>query len=220
MLARLLVISGPAYVKKFVEKTGGITIIQHHLKRWWSIPTIWPICFAVLFGRDIAAINLERKFDLYNLLEIFDSEDGVRITCPEILPVLTGMLQSGLKSVTKEQADPDSPFFGRSVVDPGSSSWDAVALESTRLRSMSLNKELASLGVPLPYSPKLLCMLTVDRLGDIEGTTPCRIRFGITYHNKISRGHALQVARISRLCSKIRLRPRATLSSLPCYCKL
>lgn len=166
MLARLLVISGPAYVKKFVEKSGGITIMQYRLKRWWGIPTIWPICFAVLFGRDIAAINLDRNFDLYNLLEIFDGEGGVKIACPEILPVLTGMLQSGLKSVTTDQAD---PFFGRSAADPGSSTSDAVAPEFTGLRSMSLNRELASLGMSLPFEAKISCMLTGGRLGDDQG---------------------------------------------------
>lgn len=151
MLARLMVISGPGYVKKFVEKSGGITIMQYRLKRWWNIPTIWPICFAILFGRDIAAINLERNFDLYNLLEIFGSEDGVRIAYPEILPVLTGMLQSGLKSVTTDQADPDSPFFARSTADLGSSSLNAEAPEFTRLQTMSLSMELASLRMSLPF---------------------------------------------------------------------
>ena len=203
MLARLMVISGPAYVKKFVEKSGGITIMQHRLKRWWSIPTIWPICFAILFGRDIAAINLERNFDLYNLLEIFASEGRVKIACPEVLPVLTGMLQSGLKSVTTDQADPDSPFFGRSATDLGSSSWDVVAPEFTRLRSMSLNRELASLGMSSLSGPKLSCMLTVGRLGDNPGSTRCGFRFGTTYYNEISLGHALQVSRISRLCDDI-----------------
>lgn len=165
MLARLIVISGPAYVQKFVEKSGGITIMQYRLKRWWSIPTIWPICFAILFGRDIASISLERNFDLYNLLEIFDSEGGVKIACPEILPVLTGMLQSGLKAITTDQADPDSPFFGRSAADLDSSSWDAVAPEGSRLRSMSLNKELASSG-EFSFHFRVSCMLTEGRLGD------------------------------------------------------
>lgn len=157
MLARLLVISGPAYVKKFVEKTGGMIIMQYRLKRWWNVPTVWPICFAILFGQDIASIDLEKKFDLYNLLEIFGSDERMRIACPEVLPVLIGMLRSGLKSVTKEQADPDSPFIGKFSADPGSLSWDTVAPESTRARSMSLDAELAFLGVSLRFDSKLLC---------------------------------------------------------------
>ena len=154
MLARLMVISGPAYVKKFVEKSGGITIMQYRLKRWWSISTVWPICFAILFGQDIASINLERNFDLYNLLEMFGSGAGVTIAYPEILPVLTGMLQSGLKSVTTDQADPDSLSFERSAADPDFSSRDEVAPEYNRLRSMSLNKELESLSMFLSFEPQ------------------------------------------------------------------
>lgn len=150
--------------------------MQYRLKRWWSISTVWPICFAILFGRDIAAINLERNFDLYNLLEMFGSEGGVTIAYPEILPVLTGMLQSGLKSVTTDQANPDSPFFERSAADPGSSSRDAVAPESNRLRSMSLNKEVESLSMSLSFEPRPSCMLIMVRLGDDQGSTSCGIR--------------------------------------------
>lgn len=157
MLARLLVISGPAYVKKFVEKTGGMIIMQYRLKRWWNVPTVWPICFAILFGQDVASIDLEKKFDLYNLLEIFGSEDGVRIAYPEVLPVLIGMLRSGLNSIIKEQADPDSPFFGKFSASPGSLSWDSIAPEPTRPRSMSLDAELAFLGVSLRFGHKLFC---------------------------------------------------------------
>ena len=158
MLARLLIISGPAYVKKFVEKNGGMVILQYRLKRWWGIPTIWPICLAILFGQDIAAVNLERKFDLYNLLEIFDNESGVKIIYPEVLPVLTAMLRNGLKSITREQTDPESPSFGGIAPDPDPSTHDTAAPRATRAHSMSLDVELASSGLSPPSGSKLLCL--------------------------------------------------------------
>jgi beige protein homolog 1 len=203
ILARLLVISGPAYMKKFVEKTGGTIIMQYRLKRWWNIPTIWPISFAIFFGKDIAAIDLERTFDLYNLLECFEGNDGGRIACPEMLPVLTGMLQSGLKSVTKDQGDPESPFYRRTDADAASSSLDATAHESTAARSMSLDAELASLGFLLPLTLNSHALLMMNRLDEVQGTTPCRIRFVTTYGDEVSLRYALQVPSISRFCRYI-----------------
>ena len=109
MLARLLVVSGPCYMKKFAEKTGGIVIMQRLLRRWWNIPSVWPICFAVLFGQDVAAIDMGRDFDLFNLLEAFNANLQIQVVYPEIFPVLAGMLQNGLRAITRDQTDPDSP---------------------------------------------------------------------------------------------------------------
>ena len=117
ILARLLVISGPAYMSKFVEKTGGITVMQHRLKRWWNIPVMWTICFAIFFGIDLAKIDFGRSFDLFNLLELFSSGDEVTVAYPEMLPVLKSMLQSGLMNVTRDQSDPDSPMTSPKLHD-------------------------------------------------------------------------------------------------------
>lgn len=144
ILARLLVVNGSNYVKKFAEKTGGIIIMQHRLKRWWNIPTIWPICFAILFGRDIATVNLERKFDLYSLLESFAPESQVKVMYPEMLPVLTAMLQSGLKAIARDQKDPDSPLAegmnGTSHIPDES----LAPTKDFQRQSMSLNMEFTS----------------------------------------------------------------------------
>ncbi|KAJ5649607.1 uncharacterized protein N7484_003330 [Penicillium longicatenatum] len=98
ILARLLVVHGSGYSKKFSEKNGGYTILEHHLKRWWNVPVLWTICFSILFGRDIALLNLDRPFDGPGLLKLFLSDGDLRIVNPEMLPVITGMLKSGLKS--------------------------------------------------------------------------------------------------------------------------
>lgn len=106
ILARLLVIHGSSYTKKFSEKSGGFTIMRHRLKRWWYIPALWPICFAILFGVDVGRLNLDRPFDHFNLLELFTSKGEPKVVIPDVLPVITGMLQSGLKSVIAREMDP------------------------------------------------------------------------------------------------------------------
>lgn len=110
ILARLLVISGPVYMKKFEEKTGGIVIVQRRLRRWWSITSLWPICFAILFGQDVAAMNMERDFNLFNLIDALNVSSKSQVVYPEIFPVLAAMLENGLRAITKEQSDPDSPM--------------------------------------------------------------------------------------------------------------
>lgn len=146
ILARLLVVNGPNYIKKFAEKTGGIVIMQHRLKRWWNIPTIWPICFAILFGRDIATVNLERTFDLYSLLESFALESQAKVMYPEMLPILTAMLQSGLKSIARDQKDPDSPLARRANGTAPTPDESLVPITTFQRQSMSLNTEFTLSG--------------------------------------------------------------------------
>ena len=93
ILARLLIIHGSGYVSKFAGKTGGFAIMRHRLKRWWDLPTLWPICFSILFARDVADIDFERPFELFSLLETFSN---CKVVYPNVLPVITSMLQSGL----------------------------------------------------------------------------------------------------------------------------
>ncbi|KAJ5653278.1 hypothetical protein N7490_000281 [Penicillium lividum] len=101
VLARLLVVHGSGYSKKFSDKNGGYKILECHLKRWWSIPVLWTICFAILFGRDIALLDLDRPFESAGLLQLFLSDGDLRIVNPEMLPVISEMLKSGLRSIVE-----------------------------------------------------------------------------------------------------------------------
>ncbi|PBP15812.1 beige/BEACH domain-containing protein [Diplocarpon rosae] len=141
ILARLLVIHGSGYVTKFASKTGGFAIMRYRLKRWWDIPTLWPICFGILFGRDVADIDLERSFELYSLLEPFND---CKVVYHGILPVIMAMLQHGLKDVLRTQDDPDSPLTERRNGQdaPKTASGLSVPPSANRRRSMSLTKEL------------------------------------------------------------------------------
>ena len=144
ILARLLIASGPSYVQKFVDKTGGIVIMQHRLKRWWNIPTIWPISFAILFGLDVSHIDFSRSFDLYSLLEIFAHERDASVIYPAMLPVIIAMLGEGLRTITRNQSDPDSPLAEKNNNDIVVPIQEPAVLLHTRQRSMSLNVATSS----------------------------------------------------------------------------
>ncbi|KAK3365220.1 hypothetical protein B0T24DRAFT_428692 [Lasiosphaeria ovina] len=146
ILARLLVTQPPGYTAKFAAKTGGFWIMAHRLKQWWDIPTMWPILFGILFGYDVANINFDKSFDFFSLLEIFGHS---RVVFPEVLPVITSMLQHGLRDILKHQDDPDSP-----AGDPGTVKSPTETPEPPqtrpRAKSMELGKALESRRTRLP----------------------------------------------------------------------
>lgn len=132
ILARLLVTQPSGYTAKFATKTGGFWIMAYRLKQWWDISTLWPILFSILFGYDVANINFDKSFDFFSLLEIFGNS---RVVFPDVLPVITSMLQHGLRDVLKYQDDPDSP-----AGEPGSlkSPKDSLGPVQTRPRARSM----------------------------------------------------------------------------------
>ena len=138
ILARLLVVSGQSYVEKFVDKTGGVVIMQHRLKRWWNIPSLWPLCFAILFGVDVATIDSSRAFDLFGLLDMFASRTKVAVVYPAMLPIITSMLGEGLRTVTRDQSDPNSPMVGKGSVEDKLSTRNPITHAHARQRSMTL----------------------------------------------------------------------------------
>ncbi|KAH0538184.1 hypothetical protein FGG08_005200 [Glutinoglossum americanum] len=155
ILARLLISHGPGYVSKFATKTGGFVVMRHRLKRWWNIPTIWPICFAILFNHDVAHIDFGRPFELYSLLETFSANGAAKVVYPEVFPVIASMLQNGLKTIVMDQKNPDSPLRELGNGDSGFLRPNESAPKHTRRRSMSLNVELASLEDKKPTEQRL-----------------------------------------------------------------
>ncbi|KAI1460228.1 beach-domain-containing protein [Annulohypoxylon moriforme] len=140
ILARLLVTHGTAYTNKFAGKTGGFCIMAHRLKRWWDISTLWPVCFSILFGYDVAEIDFEKNFDFFSLLETFGK---CKIVNPDALPIITAMIQHALKDILKDQEDPASPPLGDLNLTEPKISRPEPGLRP-RARSMSLKKELES----------------------------------------------------------------------------
>ena len=107
---------------------------------------MWPICFAVLFGQDVASIDFERTFDLYNLLATFMPREGARVVHPEILPVITAMLQNGLRSIITDQEEHESTLASRTPSRGTESRVAPTSFMHNRQRSMSLTTSQASTG--------------------------------------------------------------------------
>ncbi|KAI9812298.1 MAG: hypothetical protein M1827_004747 [Pycnora praestabilis] len=161
ILARLLTVHGVNYVKKFAEKTGGFVIMRHRLRRWWNIATIWPICFAILFDQDVAKVDFERSFNLNSLLEIFSTNDKAKVIYPEIMPVITAMIQNGLKTIVRNQGSPDSPVQEQNVGNERLHKANVQEAQHILQRSMSLSAELASHNSKQPSEQRLLMYATL-----------------------------------------------------------
>ena len=141
ILARLLVANGPHYVKKFADKTGGFVILKNRLKNWWNTPGIWTICFALLFGMDVARIDFERDFDVFNLVEVFlakGSNRRLEIVYPAVFAVITAMLDTGLRAIVK---DP-----GKAEDNAPSNQSSEATVSRGRRRTMSLNAQQPVVG--------------------------------------------------------------------------
>lgn len=138
ILARLLVTQPSGYTAKFAAKTGGFWIMAYRLKQWWDISTLWPILFSILFGYDVANIDFDKSFDFFSLLELFGNS---RIVFPDVLPVITSMLQHGLRDILKYQDDPDSPA-GDPAASKGPADGFGIVQTRPRARSMELGQAL------------------------------------------------------------------------------
>ena len=127
---------------------------------------MWLICLAILFGKDVANINMERPFDVYNLIETFVDKGQARVIYPEILPAITAMLQAGLRAITRDESDPDSPLSEKK--DSASEALSPDPQFSTvhrRLPSLPLMEDLPKLGNFHLRISKYKGSLTSDRSG-------------------------------------------------------
>jgi hypothetical protein len=139
ILARLLVAHGTAYVNKFVAKSGGFVIMANKLRRFWDIPTLWPICLGILFGYDVAGIDFDMDFDVPSLIDLFSKQ---KVLYSDAMVIVTSMLQQGLKDVMRHQDDPDSP--AKSMVPSITRSTEAEGQPRPRSNSMELGCVLAN----------------------------------------------------------------------------
>lgn len=183
ILARLLVIQGPHFVKKFT-RDGGFTNLKHRLKAWWNTPPVWTICFAILFGADVGKINFERDFDLYNLMDAFSSNGQITIAYPDIFPAMTAMLETGLRVVVKQQEALERPATsqgenGNDAKGPTPSPPKATG----RKRSMSLESELASRGMySYSYVAALILIANSRTPAAFLKTETCGLCSNIAYY--------------------------------------
>lgn len=130
ILARVLVVHGSNYVKKFKQKSGGFEIMYHRLKRWWHLPALWPICFAVLFDVDVGLLDLDRAFDLFGLVDLFGS-NSFMVVNPAMFKVIVGMLQSGLKTIVTSDAAVNSAMPDSDGSRPSLSHRQRLSMSNT-----------------------------------------------------------------------------------------
>jgi hypothetical protein len=137
ILARLLVLHGGGYVRNFAEKTGGFQVLARRLRPWWSIPGLWMNLFAILFNVDVANLDYEgvggEAFNQFTLAEAFNTAKG-EVVWREVIPVITAMLEEGLKCVVKD-SDAEAPGD-----ESGKSSDEQKSTQAGRPRSTSTLK--------------------------------------------------------------------------------
>ncbi|KAJ5165433.1 Concanavalin A-like lectin/glucanase subgroup [Penicillium coprophilum] len=129
ILARLVVVIGSGYSKKFAEKSGGYIILEHRLKSWWDIPALWPICFSILFGVDHALLNVDEPFHPYELLRALLAEGDLKVVFPDMLPVIMNMLKCGVRNLTTTNAQENA----QGSLEERVSKLDAPKMNSLRL---------------------------------------------------------------------------------------
>lgn len=145
--------------------------MKNRLKRWWNVAPLWPICFCILFGKDVAKINTEGPLDLYELLSTFASDEKTKVVYPEVLPVIAAMLKAGVGTVVA-----DSPLE-EPVVDPKAKV--DVNLEApkvhARKRSLSLNDRSGTSCFPHPHQRQPKAKLTINSRKSNNPQTPHRV---------------------------------------------
>lgn len=150
ILARVLIVNGQHYVEKFSDKTGGFTIMQHRLNRWWDQPKLWVICFAILLGRDVAQLDLNGPMNLHALMSSSPPTD-IKVVYPQIVTVLLALLQTGLKALIQSQPDPASPL----ARDPRSANSPTSPLGERTMRNRAVSLQAG------PLSPAELRMKNI-----------------------------------------------------------
>jgi beige protein homolog 1 len=120
ILGRVMFMLGPQHVREYFVKKDmdGFVILKQRLKVWWNMPAIWIVCFALLFGHDVTTINFDVEFNHFNLAEIF-SQRPVIVVYPEIFPVITAMLEHGLRAIVQDSEGDGTN--GSSSARPGNS---------------------------------------------------------------------------------------------------
>lgn len=151
ILARLLITHGSTYVKKFADKSGGFSILKQRLKVWWNMPSIWIVCFALLFGHDISTIDFDGEFNHFNLADLF-GQRPVYVVYPEAFTIVTAMLEHGLRSLVQDRgqeakAEPESPSPALKVQSNGS---PRKLAESGKRRTSSSGTSQAKISEDVP----------------------------------------------------------------------
>ncbi len=111
ILARLITTHGSSYANKFAINAGGFIIMRHLLRIWWDVPAVWSTLIALLFGCETQSGN-QQTLDLSEMERKYMHEE-LRITFPEVMPILISMLGAGLLALGRESDDHSVDGFGK-----------------------------------------------------------------------------------------------------------
>lgn len=149
ILSRLLIIHGHSYIYKFATKTGGFIIMKQRLKRWWHVPALWPVVFSMLYGIDVAKVDIDQPLDLFHLVETFRQDGKAAVGCPDVFPVIAGMLKSGFGVIVTAhgEGNPQDSHFKETGV---------LVETKGRAKSLSLTGQLLTSGMYLLYGGRIV----------------------------------------------------------------
>lgn len=108
IICRLLVVLGNDFKTPFVDKNGGFVTLRSRLKSLWRSPSIWLATFAMLFGQHAPTLAEKQALSLFSLIQAFNVDDALQVVNPEMLPTIMTMLETGLRSVTRDQEPNES----------------------------------------------------------------------------------------------------------------
>jgi beige protein homolog 1 len=211
VLARLLIVHGPSYIKDFSARSGGFIIMKQRLKTWWSVPALWTTLFAILFGIDVAKIDYSEDFNQFTLAEIFHSTSG-RMAYPDVLPVLTAMLENGLRSIVQDGKFPSESGDTTSTKPSGGNEF---AYPDVGWHSDSLNVQ----GESLSNTPatSILTKQSRKRFLSARGHQQCG---DFKYGDSVSWRPPPEVVSIPRILRHISFCARALICAVSRYCHL
>lgn len=171
ILALLLTSHPPSYTESFADRSNGFDVLRARLSRWWHIGAIWNDCFALLFGVGIARKDPPQEhFDAEWLLRSLEPMSKSRISCPQMLGILTTMLEScvlhftrlsGTKEAASANEDPNKqPENPLKKVDNLLSSVLSFMLdiqeESAEFREFTATSDLVRHLMGALYAPLLI----------------------------------------------------------------
>ncbi|CAK4031082.1 Beige 1 [Lecanosticta acicola] len=102
ILCKALATLGAEFKTPFVEKHGGFITLKSRLKPFSRSKSVWTLCFAIFFGRNVPVASLVKDFSAFNLVEMLVVNETLAVNNPEMLPTLFGMLESGVRKVAKD----------------------------------------------------------------------------------------------------------------------
>lgn len=116
--------------------------MKQRLKRWWHVPALWPVVFSMLYGIDVAKVDIDQPLDLFHLVETFRQDGKAAVGCPDVFPVITGMLKSGFGVIVTAQGESNLQHSHLREID-------MLVETKGRDRSLSLTGQLLTSGVYL-----------------------------------------------------------------------